>query len=120
MAKKRKRKRPIGYRTDGGEVSSGSSSVRAGTARSTGSRGSSVPARAESRQKASTQASQPSPWGSLFGRRGPGGRRPPSLQPPVAVSFARGVSAVGRSPLLLVITFLAVFGLWLGFSGYGV
>jgi hypothetical protein len=27
---------------------------------------------------------------------------------------------VGRSPLLLVITFLAVLGLWLGFSGYGV
>jgi hypothetical protein len=48
------------------------------------------------------------------------GRRPPSLQPPVAVSFARGISAVGRSPLLLVITFLAVLGLWLGFSGYGV
>lgn len=59
-------------------------------------------------------------WGSILGRRGQVGRRPPSLQPPVAVSFARGISAVGRSPLLLVITFLAVLGLWLGFSGYGV
>jgi hypothetical protein len=36
------------------------------------------------------------------------------------VSFAKGVSVVGSSPVLLVITFLAVLGLWLGFSGYGV
>ncbi len=118
MAKKRKRRRPAGYRTDGGEVSSGSRPVRA-RARSTTARRSSVPARTVARQRASSQPSQPSPWGSLFGKRGPGGRRPPSLQPPVAVSLARGVSVVGRSPLLLVITFLAALGLWLGFSGYG-
>ncbi|HYT77791.1 MAG TPA: hypothetical protein VEQ37_00715 [Actinomycetota bacterium] len=119
MAKKRKRRRPAGYRTDGGEVSSGSRPVRAGAARSTTARRSSVPARTVARQRVSSQASQPSPWGSLFGKRAPGGKRPPSLQPPVAVSLARGVSVVGRSPLLLVITFLAVLGLWLGFSGYG-
>lgn len=43
-----------------------------------------------------------------------------SLQPPVGVSLARGVSVVGTSPLLLVLTFLSILGLWLGFSGYGV
>src|SRR6266540_5512237 len=118
IAKKRKRRRSAGYRTDGGEVSSGSRPVRA-RARSTTARRSSVPARTVARQRASSQPSQPSPWGSLFGKRGPGGRRPPSLQPPVAVSLARGVSVVVRSPLLLVITFLAALGLWLGFSGYG-
>lgn len=121
MAKKKKRKRPTGYRTDGGEVSSESRSIRAGTARSTPARRSvPVQARAAPHQKTTSSPSQPSAWGSLFGRRGPRGPRPPSLQPPVAVSFARGVSAVGRSPLLLVITFLAILGLWLGFSGYGV
>ncbi len=120
MAKKRKRRRPTGYRTDGGDVSSGSRSVRAGAARPPTARRSPVPAPTQPRQKASSQPSQPSPWGSLFRRRGPRGTRPLSLQPPVAVSLARGVSAVGRSPLLLVITFLAVLGLWLVFSGYGV
>src|SRR6266511_2167445 len=120
MAKKRKRRRTTGYRTDGGDVSSGSRSGRAGAARPPTVRRSPVPAPTQPRQKASSQPSQPSPWGSLFRRRGPRGTRPLSLQPPVAVSLARGVSAVGRSPLLLVITFLAVLWLWLVFSGYGV
>ena len=120
MAKKRKRKRPTGYRTDGGDVSSGSRSARAGAARPPTARQSPALASTQPRQRASSQPSQPSPWGSLFGRRGPRGTRPLSLQPPVAVSLARGVSAVGRSPLLLVITFLAVLGLWLVFSSYGV
>jgi hypothetical protein len=35
------------------------------------------------------------------------------------VSFGKGISAVGSSPLLLVLTFLAVLGLWLVLSGYG-
>jgi hypothetical protein len=121
MAKKRKRKQPTGYRGESRDRSSGPRASRgtrtpraASTARSASDQG-----RAGSRQGASTTARAPSPFGSLFGRRDGGGRRP-SLQPPVAVSFARGVSVVGRSPLLLAITFLAVFGLWLGFSGYGV
>src|SRR6266536_1874034 len=119
MTKKRKRKRPTGYRTDGGDVSSGSRSARAGAARPPTARQSPALASTQPRQRASSQPSQPSPWGSLFGRRGPRGTRPPSLQPPVAVSLARGVSVVGRSPLLLVITFLAALGLWLGSSGSG-
>lgn len=121
MAKKKKRKRPAGYRTDGEESSSGSRPHRPGAAPAPPSRRSPLPgSRAEPRQRASSEASRPpSVWGSLLGRRGSAVRRP-SLQPPVAVSFARGVTVVGRSPLLLVITFLAVLGLWLGFSGYGV
>lgn len=40
-------------------------------------------------------------------------------QPPVLLSFARGLSAVGASPLLLVVTFVAVLVLWLGVAAYG-
>jgi hypothetical protein len=120
MAKKRKRKQPTGYRGESGDGSSGPRSSRgARTSRAALTPRSVSDQRRAGSQEAPPAGRQPSPFGSLFGRRDAAGRRP-SLQPPVAVSFARGVSAVGRSPLLLVITFLAVFGLWLGFSGYGV
>jgi hypothetical protein len=117
MAKKRKRKRPTGYRADGGSSTSSSRAESAGTPSPSSPRGSSERSRAASRQ--TSDAGRPSMWGSFLGRRGSAGRRP-SLQPPVASSFARGVSVVGSSPLLLAITFLAILGLWVGFSGYGV
>jgi hypothetical protein len=128
MAKKKKRRRPIGYRSEDGEASSGSRPVRARTAPSGSSREGvadrrrteTAGRRTTSRRAPTPRASQPaSPWGAIFGRRSAGPRRP-SLQPPVAATFANGMSVVGRSPLLLVITFLAVLGLWLGFTGYGV
>jgi hypothetical protein len=119
MAKKRKKKPVTGYRGDGGDGSSVSRPGRGGTTRpAPAPRPASDQRRAGSRQTSPTARPQ-SLFGSFFGRRDAGGR-PASLQPPVAVSFARGVSAVGRSPLLLVTTFLPVLALWLGFSGYGV
>jgi len=42
------------------------------------------------------------------------------LQPPLAVSAARGLTTVGGSALLLGSVFLAVLVLWLGFTVYGV
>ena len=128
MAKKKKRKRPTGYRSGDGEVSSGSRPVRAGATPSGASRQrvggqtrAGTTGRGTSSRPARTAAASrdASPWGGMFGRRG-SGQRGPSLQPPVAPSFARGISVVGRSPVLLVITFLSVLGLWLGFTGYGV
>jgi hypothetical protein len=122
MAKKKKRKRPSGYRTADTVDSSGSTTARSAPTRFSSSRRS-APAkrRIETRQVGSSEPSRSqSPWGSMFGRRASAGRRGPSLQPPVGKSLARGMSVVGRSPLLLVITFLAALGLWLGFSGYGV
>jgi len=122
MAKKKKRKRPSGYRTADTVDSSGSTTARSAPTRSSSSRRSApTKRRTETRQVGSSEPSRSqSPWGSMFGRRASAGRRGPSLQPPVAKSLARGMSVVGRSPLLLVITFLAALGLWLGFSGYGV
>jgi hypothetical protein len=119
MAKKRKRKRPTGYRGEGGSSTSGSRAEPSGATSPSPSRRSSERSRAVPRQGASSEAGRPSMWGGLLGRRGSAARRP-SLQPPVASTLARGVAVVGSSPLLLVITFLAVLGLWLGFSGYGV
>lgn len=124
MAKKKKRRHPTGYRSGDipGADSSGStpSQAKAGRA-SPARRSASAARRTATRHRESSEPSSrpPSPWGSMFGRRS-AGRRRPSLQPPVAKSLARGMSVVGRSPLLLVITSVAVLGLWLGFSGYGV
>jgi hypothetical protein len=42
------------------------------------------------------------------------------VHPPVAMSAAKGLLAVGGSPVLLIGSFLAVLGLWLVFSAYGV
>src|SRR5439155_15937350 len=42
------------------------------------------------------------------------------VHPPVAMSAARGLLAVGGSPVLLIGSFLAVLALWLVFSAYGV
>ena len=42
------------------------------------------------------------------------------IHPPVASSVAKGMQAVGASPLLLGITFLSVLAIWLIFSAYGV
>lgn len=122
MAKKKKRKRPTGYRGAEGYESDASTdtqprAARSGPARRPGASHRGPP----TKERASSESPQPqSMWGTMLGRRGPAGRRGPSLQPPVAATFARGMSVVGRSPLLLVITFLAALGLWLGFTGYGV
>jgi hypothetical protein len=40
-------------------------------------------------------------------------------QPPVVVSFVRGLWAVGDSPLILVTTFASIVVLWLIFTAYG-
>ena len=42
---------------------------------------------------------------------------PAVAQPPVAVSFARGLIAVGTSPLILIIGFVATMALWFAFVG---
>jgi len=42
------------------------------------------------------------------------------VQPPLAVSVARGLTTVGASAVLLASVFLAVLFLWLGFTAYGV
>jgi hypothetical protein len=46
-------------------------------------------------------------------------QRPTVAQPPVLVSFARGLGTVGSSPQILVTTFLSVLALWLAFTAYG-
>ncbi|HEX2088468.1 MAG TPA: hypothetical protein VHI54_00845 [Actinomycetota bacterium] len=46
--------------------------------------------------------------------------QPVVVYPPLPVSLARGMRAVGTSPGLLVTTFLGALALWLGYSGYGV
>ena len=46
--------------------------------------------------------------------------QPAIVYPPLPVSLARGLRAVGTSPALLATTFLGVLALWLGYSGYGV
>lgn len=45
--------------------------------------------------------------------------QPTVAQPPVLVSFARGLGAVGSSPQILVTTFASVLALWLAFTAYG-
>ena len=51
-----------------------------------------------------------------------GGERaqPAVMHPPLPLSLARGIRAVGTSPALLVTTFLGALALWLGYSAYGV
>lgn len=122
MAKKKKRKRPTGYRTGDTGDSSGSTRTEGRTTRPGPARTSTVPARrTATREKGSSEPSRPSSfWTTMLGRRGTTSRRGPSLQPPVAKTLGRGITVVGRSPLLLVMTFVATLGLWLGFSGYGV
>ncbi|HEX2267458.1 MAG TPA: hypothetical protein VHI97_04525 [Actinomycetota bacterium] len=46
--------------------------------------------------------------------------KPVVVYPPLPVSLARGMRAVGTSPVLLLTTFLGALALWLGYSGYGV
>jgi hypothetical protein len=46
--------------------------------------------------------------------------QPVVVYPPLSISLARGMRAVGTSPALLVTTFLGALALWLGYSGYGV
>ncbi len=45
--------------------------------------------------------------------------QPPVVYPPLGVSVARGMRAVGTSPALLVTTFLGALALWLAYSAYG-
>jgi hypothetical protein len=121
MPKKKKRRGPTGYRTERGGSSAASRSRPTGGGRE----GSRVEPSGRQRRPAQGQAASrsdrsASPWGSIFRGRDSARGRVASLQPPVGVSFARGLSVVGSSPALLVVTFLAVLGLWLGFSGYGV
>lgn len=121
MAKKKRRKRPTGYRTGQPDGSSESTPTRTSADRPGTSRRVATPGpRPEKERRPSEPSRPPSLWSTMLGRRGTAGRRGPSLQPPVAVSFSRGMSVVGRSPLVLVVTFLAALGFWLGFTGYGV
>ena len=41
------------------------------------------------------------------------------MYPPAGVSLARGFAAVGGSPTILILTFLAGLGIWLLYSSYG-
>lgn len=43
---------------------------------------------------------------------------PSVVHPPIPLSLARGLAAVGASPALLVSSFLTVLGFWLAFSAY--
>ena len=45
--------------------------------------------------------------------------QPVVMYPPLAISLARGMRAVGTSPALLVTTFLGALALWLAYSAYG-
>jgi hypothetical protein len=46
--------------------------------------------------------------------------RPAIVYPPLSLSLARGMRAVGRSPALLVTTFVGALALWLAYTAYGV
>src|SRR5439155_15603463 len=41
------------------------------------------------------------------------------VQPPLPISLARGMGAAGRSPTILVTSFLGVLALWFAFTGHG-
>jgi hypothetical protein len=73
-----------------------------------------APARATRRDQAAVRPRRP---------RTPEERRAQAAQwvhPPVAITAAKGLGAVGGSPVLLIAPFLVVLALWLGFSAYGV
>jgi hypothetical protein len=54
-------------------------------------------------------------WGRFLQPRASG----PSPYPPLGVSLARGFRAVGGSPVILTLAFLATFGGWAAFSALG-
>jgi hypothetical protein len=67
------------------------------------------------RTKAEGGTSEPRRWGRFLQSRSTGA----SPFPPLGVSLARGFQAVGASPAILTLAFLATFGGWAAFSALG-
>jgi hypothetical protein len=66
-------------------------------------------------KKPQGQASERRAWGRFFQPRASG----PSPYPPLGVSLARGAQAVGASPAILALAFLATFAGWAAFTALG-
>lgn len=87
--------------------------------------GSKRPAQREDERRLARPESKKDVAGSQDGRaatRQRAGERaqPAVVYPPLPLSLARGMRAVGTSPALLVTTFLGALALWLAYTAYGV
>ena len=122
MSKKRRRKRPAPLRPPEAEVASDRRGSSDGArARDAGRRSASTGGRTRGQRDQSGVSARP----------GARPRRPRTAEdrraaaeqwahPPLAPSVAKGLRAVGTSPVLVVSAFLATLVLWLIFTAYGV